>query len=71
MIQKGRASAASFRQLMRNVSRDVIPSIENYRISYQKKSSIRPSLQDLCNPLPSYGVRNEEVLIQKLSEVSD
>ncbi|EFX69669.1 hypothetical protein DAPPUDRAFT_258185 [Daphnia pulex] len=68
LIQKGRASAASFRQLLRNVSRDVIPSIENYRISYQKQTSVRPTLQDLCNPLPSSAVANEQVVIQNLSE---
>ncbi|XP_046651527.1 bumetanide-sensitive sodium-(potassium)-chloride cotransporter-like isoform X2 [Daphnia pulicaria] len=68
LIQKGRASAASFRQLMRNVSRDVIPSIDNYRISYQKQTSIRPSLQDLCNPLPSQPSVNEEIMIQDFGE---
>jgi solute carrier family 12 sodium/potassium/chloride transporter 2 len=70
LIQKGRASASSFRQLMRNVSRDVIPSIDNYRISYQKQTSIRPSLQDLCNPLPSQPSVNEEIMMQDFGEVN-
>lgn len=67
MIQKGRASAASFRQLMRNVSRDVIPNIDNYKISYQKQTSMRPTLQDLCDP--SSSTVNEEISLEGFNEV--
>ena len=50
LIQKGRASAASFRQLVRNMSRDVIPNIDNYRMAFQSQKTARPSLHELCSP---------------------
>ena len=60
LIQKGRASAASFRQLVRNMSRDVIPTIDNYRTTYQQRcASARPSLHELCSPTTP--VVNEEL----------
>ncbi|XP_057373614.1 bumetanide-sensitive sodium-(potassium)-chloride cotransporter-like isoform X1 [Daphnia carinata] len=65
-IQKGIASAASFRKLVRNMSRDVMPSIDNYRLSYQRQTSARPSLHELCNP--EAAVVNEEVLLDDLND---
>lgn len=68
LIQKGKASAATFRKLVRNMSRDVMPSIDNYRTSYQRQTSVRPSLHELCNP--EAAVANEEVLLGDLNDVT-
>ncbi len=67
LIQKGKASAASLRQLVRNMSRDVMPNIDNYRMSYQRQTAARPSLHELCSPTTP--VVNEEVLLRDFSEV--
>ncbi|EFX68340.1 hypothetical protein DAPPUDRAFT_260274 [Daphnia pulex] len=67
LIQKGKASAASLRQLVRNMSRDVIPNIDNYRTTYQRQTATRPSLRELCSPTTP--VVNEEVLLRDFSEV--
>jgi hypothetical protein len=66
LIQKGKSSAASLRQLVRNMSRDVIPNIDNYRTTYQRQTATRPSLHELCSPTTPV---NEEVLLRDFSEV--
>ena len=42
---------STLRRIVRNISRDVIPSIDNYRMRYQIQTpNSRPSLHELCNP---------------------
>lgn len=61
------ASGVSLRKLVRNMSRDVIPNIDNYRMSYQRQTSARPSLHELCNPMAA--VASEQVELHELSQV--
>ncbi len=61
--------ASVLRKLVRNMSRDVIPHIDNYRMRYQMQTQNRPSLHELCNPQDNLQTENQHAELTVIEEV--